>query len=233
MRDYDLQFPTLFKTATHIEDFTEEDYDSSRILYLVHALYTGLRVAKKRSVRNLTEDLLRASMDGNRFLRSDVFNRFQWGMGINEIEREELYAKGINLLCSRPGYGPSVTSQQVRKGVSISSLVAMVTAMEYMVGCLGTVDMREFPYVEKNFMFYVKSTVEDIMHDLERRRFVSRKGMFNAYKFETSDKGDFQLTIGYLSVKVQKDDQNQIRITYDGVTERMVRDNYGDDYVYS
>jgi hypothetical protein len=233
MRDYTLQFPTLFKTATSMREFTEEDFASTRILYLVHGLHTGMRVAKNRVVRDLAENLLIASMDGDRFVRQGLGNRFQWGMGINNAEREDMYLNGINLVCSRPGYGPSVTSQQVRKGVSISSLIAMVTAMEYLVGCMAYIDMREFPYVEKNFMFYVKSTVEDILHELERRRFISRRGMFNTYKLETNDKGDFQLTIGYLSVKVQKDDSNQIYITYDEATERMVRDNYGGDYVYS
>lgn len=234
MRQYDLKFPTLFKTVTSIDEFTTNDYGSTRILYLVNAQHTGLAVAKKRCVRELTEHMLHASMDGDRYPRSDLCNRFRWNHGFKEIERDEMYANGINIVCARPGYGPCVTSQQVRDGVSISSLVAMVTTLEYLVRCLSTVDMREFPYVEKNFMFYVESTVSDILHELERFRFISSKGFFNAYKIDRIDNDAFALTIGYLHVAVHKENNsNEIRIVYDDKTERMVRDNYGDDYVYS
>lgn len=228
--------PTLFSVATHADDFTYEDVNSFKMLYLVNAEFRGQQVTKKRVLKSFVTNMQHGSLNAERHFGSFGFGHsLKWQRGFSQIDRDALFDKNVNLVCMHPGLGPMCYSHVVRENIHFINLVSMVTVVEHLMASLDSDSFRDgmLNHPARN---WIDACIDDSIHwamqHLLSARYISLKGVFNAYEYKKLDDG-MSLSIGGLWVRIKIDQHLQVSVTYDQRTRAMVKDNYGDDFVYS
>jgi len=236
MNDLTLKLPTLFRVVTSAGELLNDE-ENSKLQYVVHAEFMGQPVTKQRVLKAFISRMHEAVVASNRFPNTFGFgDSFKWLRGFSQIERDALYQNNVNLVSLHPGLGPIGNSHVVRDDIHMINLVSMVTSVEYLVDVLASDKFRDAMlngYPRDWVNAFVEDAVQYALHSLQRDRLISPTGLINKFQFVRNEDNAMALTISGLYVLIQVDQDLQVRITYDQRTRKMVRDNYGADFVYN
>lgn len=233
MTDVKVQLPTLFRVVTSRDEL--DHAKDSKLQYLVHADYRGQPTTKQRVLKDFITILLESVVNNDRFFGGFRYGDcLKWRNGIKQIERDELYDESVNLVSLHQGLGPACQSHVVREGIHVINLISIVTVVEHLVRYLGSDRFRDAMEQHQKHV-WVMAAVDDALQyalqSLLRDRMISARNVINAYEYNRRDDG-MSLVIGGLFVVVKVDQYMQVSVTYDQRTRTMVKDNYGDDFIY-